>query len=127
MAMKKIFALVLVLISVLMVASCEFEEVDFGYPKTVTFLKDGGEKVVTGATRFTDAHIHDYKSGDDGNGVHREDGVECETYKWLKIEYVYNSTELKIIAEPNTTGKSRKLHIELYSGPEYHVIKVEQQ
>ena len=124
--MKNIFAILLVLTSVFVMTSCE-EEVDLGYPESVSFTKDGGEKVITGTTNFTDAHIHDYKSGDDGEFVSREDEFECQVYKWLTIEYVPHGTELKIIAVPNTSGKSRKLHIELHSGSEYHVVEVKQE
>ncbi len=124
--MKKIFAILLVLTSVFVMTSCE-EEVDLGYPESVSFTKDGGEKVITGTTNFTDAHIHDYKNGDDGEFVPREDEIECQVYKWLTIEYIPHGTELKIIAEPNTSGKSRKLHIELHSGPEFHVVEIKQE
>ena len=125
--MKNYIALLLILTTALIMSSCEFEEVDLGYPKIVLFTKDGGEKVITGITDFTDAHIHNYKRGEDGEFVPREDEIQCQVYKWLTIQYLVNSTELKIIAEPNTSAKSRQLHIELHSGQEYHVIKVEQE
>lgn len=123
--MKKYLSSSYLLVFAFLIISC-FKEVDLGYPKTVTFSKDGGEKSVTGTTSFTNANIYDYKSGEDGYFVNREDDVESWEYEWLKIEYIPNSKELKIIAEPNMSAKSRKLHIELYSGPEYHVIKVKQ-
>ena len=123
--MKKLFTLFALVIAVVM-TSCE-KEVDLGYPTSVTFTADGGEKIVTGVEPFTDAHIHDYKSGEDGEFVPREDDIQCQVYEWLTIEYLANSAELKIIAEQNSSGKSRKLHIELHSGQEYHVIKVEQE
>ena len=125
-AMKRVlFSLMAIVVAVVMI-SCE-KEVDLGYPKMVTFTKDGGEKVITGTTNFTDAHIHDYTSGEDGEFVPREDEIWCQVYKWLTIEYLANSTELKIIAEPNASGKSRKLHIELHCGPEYQVVEVQQE
>ena len=123
--MKKIFTLLALVVAVVM-TSCE-KEVDFGYPTSVTFTADGGEKTITGVEPFTDAHIHDYKSGEDGEFIPREDDIQCQVYEWLSIEYLANSTELKIIAEPNASGKSRKLHIELHSGPEYHVVEVKQE
>ena len=123
--MKKLFALLALVVAVVM-TSCE-KEVDLGYPTSVTFTADGGEKTITGVELFTDAHIHDYKSGEDGEFVPREDDIQCQVYEWLSIEYLAYSTELKIIAEPNASGKSRQLHIELHSGQEYHVIKVEQE
>ena len=123
--MKKIFTLLALVVAVVM-TSCE-KEVDFGYPTSVTFTADGGEKTITGVEPFTDAHIHDYNSGDQGSVLPNEGDIDIEVFKWLKIEYVAHSTELKIIAEPNTSGKSRKLHIELHSGPEYHVVEVKQE
>lgn len=123
--MKKIFALLALVVSVIM-TSCD-KEVDMGYPTRVVFTMDGGEKIVTGVVPFTNAHIHDYKSGEQGSVLATEGDIDSEVFKWLKIEYVVHSTELKIIAEPNTSGKSRELHIELYSGPEYHVINVKQE
>ena len=60
-----------------------------------------------------------------------EVGNHRSTYKWLTIIYnehenIY-ANELTIIAEPNTTGKSRELWIELYSGPDYQVVNVKQK
>ena len=124
--MKRVlFSLMAIVVAVVM-TSCE-KEVDLGYPKVVSFGKDGGEKVIAGAVDFSGAEIHDYKSGDDGEYVPREGEVECQVYKWLTVEYVPHSTELKIIAEPNASGKSRKLHIELHCGPEYQVVEVQQK
>ena len=124
--MKKHIVLLLIFATALIMSSCE-KEVDLGYPKTISFTKDGGEKVITGITDFTDAHIHNYKRGEDGEFVPREDEIQCQVYEWLTIEYLTNSTELKIIAEPNASGKSRKLHIELHSGREYHIVEVKQE
>ena len=124
--MKRFILCLMAIVAASVMTSCE-KEVDLGYPKTISFTKDGGEKVITGTTHFTDAHIHDYKSGEDGEFIPREDDIQCQVYEWLSIEYLANSTELKIIAEPNASGKSRKLHIELHSGPEYHVVEVKQE
>ena len=124
--MKKLIYCLMAIVAASVMISCE-KEADFGYPQSVNFTKDGGEKVITGTTNFTDAHIHDYKSGGQGSVLPNEGDIDREVYKWLKIEYVPHSTSLKIIAEPNTSGKSRKLHIELHSGQEYHVLDVKQK
>ena len=124
--MKRSILCLMALVVASIMTSCE-KEVDLGYPQTVNFAKDGGEKTITGVEPFTDAHIHDYNSGDQGSVLPNEGDVDIEVFKWLKIEYVAHSTELKIIAEPNASGKSRKLHIELHSGPEYHVVEVKQE
>ena len=119
-----VLCLVALLVASVMV-SCE-KEVDLGYPKSVSFAKEGGEKVITGTIAFSGAYIHDYKSGDDGELVSREDEIECQVYKWLTVEYLPHSAELKLIAEPNTSAKSRTLHVELHSGPDYQVVEVQQ-
>ena len=124
--MKKIL---IVLIMPLMLLSCgKFEEVDLGYPQTVTFSAEGGEKVISGVEQFTHAEIHNYDNGD--NGVSSQEGdVQKNKYEWLTVEYVNEgvfASEVKIIAKPNTSGEKRGLWIELISGYEYHVIYVEQ-
>ena len=108
-------------------SSCEFEEVDLGFPKTVNFTKDGGEIIISGETTFTHANIHNYKTGDQGKIQESETG-EIFIYDWLKIEYSdFNNSELIIYAQPNATGQPRELHIEIYSGSDYQTIKVMQE
>lgn len=63
----KILEYFYVLLLSVLFASCEFDEVDLGYPHCVTFSKGGGEKNVMGTSCFTYANIQDYKSGDDGD------------------------------------------------------------
>ena len=123
--LKFIFALLLPLA---LVACGKFKEADLGFPHTVKFSKEGGEQVVTNANgeTFATAEIHDYKSGEQGEVSRLEDGTHCNTFKWLQVEYQPHTQELKIIAEPNNSV-SRKLHIELYSGYEYHTIEVFQE
>ena len=100
-----------------------------GYPKEVKFTADGGEQIIYGEMSFNIAEIHNYKNGDQGNtSLVDGDGMIKNEYQWLKVEYKDRGTgELKIYAEPNTTGKSRELHIELISGYDYHVVKVVQE
>lgn len=129
--MKK-FSLILALILPMLFTSCGFfSQVDMGYPKEVIFVADGGEQIIYGEMSFNTAETHNYKNGDQGDissGEGEEDGMIINEYQWLKVEYKERGTgELKIYAEPNTTGKSRELHIELISGYDYHVVKVVQE
>ena len=122
-SLKLIFALLLPFT----ISACgSFEEVNLGYPKTVEFSKDGGELTVHSKAYLTNAEIQNYEKGEDGETTVLEDGTRRCTYKWLSVEYQPNTAELKIIAEPNNT-QSRKLHIELYSGYQYHTIEVLQE
>lgn len=92
----------------------------------MSFTKDGGEKTIFGDQPFTSAVIQDYK-GNSGSTEEGEDAKLCNVYDWLKVEFseLYNDS-LKVYASPNTTGRKRKLYIELYSGREYQVVKVTQ-
>ena len=121
---KLLFAIVLPI----MLLSCgPFEEVDMGYPTSVTFSEEGGVETISvdDAKAFRSITVIDYKTAGEGmfisNGGY---GGYCE-YEWLRAESDY-SKSLKVIAKPNTTGKPRTLWVELYSGYDYHVIKVEQ-
>ena len=122
-AAKYFFVIVLALV----LTSCEFEETDLGFPKSITFTSNGGEKTIIGNESFVFAEIQDYK-GNHGSIEGGEDGKLYNVYDWLKVEYVELKNDvLKVYAAPNTTGKNRTLYIEVYSGAEYDVIRVKQE
>ena len=111
----------------LVLTSCEFEEVDLGFPKSITFTSNGGENAITGNESFVFAEIQDYK-GNHGSIEGGEDGKLYNVYDWLKVEYIELKNDvLKVYAAPNTTGKNRTLYIEVYSGAEFDVITVKQE
>ena len=123
--MKRVlFAIVLPFV----LLSCgAFEEVNMGYPESVTFSKEGGVETISvdDAKAFRSITVIDYKTAGEGMFYPSEGyGGYCE-YEWLRAESDC-SKELRIIAQPNTTGKPRTLWVELYSSYKYHVIKVEQ-
>ena len=125
--MKRILAWLFIMTSMLIMASCEFEETDLGFPKNITFTRNGGEKTIIGNESFVFAEIQDYK-GNHGSIEGGEDGKLYNVYDWLKVEYVELKNDvLKVYAVPNTTGKDRTLYIEAYSGSEYDVITVKQE
>ena len=116
-----------VIVLALVLTSCEFEETDLGFPQSITFTSNGGEKTITGDESFVFAEIQDYK-GNHGSIEGAEDGKLYNVYDWLRVEYVELKNDvLKVYAAPNTTGKARTLYIEVYSGQEYDVIKVKQE
>lgn len=122
--MKK-FRFFVALMLPFMLSSCEFNEVNLGYPSLVKFEKEGGVEVIGSYvnTPITSANIVDYKTGEQGSVSEGEDGTLCNTYKWLKIEYSQGGSQLTITAEANNT-QSRTLHIEVYQGNEYQSIEV---
>ena len=116
-----------VIVLALVLTSCEFEETDLGFPKSITFTSNGGEKTITGEESFVFAEIQDYK-GNHGSIEGGEDDKLYNVYDWLRVEYVELKNDvLKVYAAPNTTGKVRTLYIEVYSGAEYDVIRVKQE
>ena len=116
-----------VIVLSLVLTSCEFEETDLGFPKSITFTSNGGEKTIIGNESFLFVEIQDYK-GNHGSIEGGEDGKLYNVYDWLRVEYVELKNDvLKVYAVPNTTGKDRTLYIEVYSGSEYDVITVKQE
>ena len=98
-----------------------------GYPESVTFSKEGGVETISvdDAHTFNIITVIDYKTAGEGMFISNDGyGGYCE-YEWLRAESD-RSKELRIIAQPNTTGNPRTLWIELTSGYKYHVMKVEQ-
>lgn len=130
--MKKTVIAFILCVLPFLCTSC-FKEADLGFPGIVIFDSEGGEKAVSGKISFTHADIHDYTTGEQGETTEAGDGTYYNTCRWLKVRYNdirYSDTsnkELKIIAEPNTTGKSRILYVVIYSGPKYDEIKVVQK
>ena len=123
--MKKILTNILLCSFVLLCSAC-FEEVDFGYPYHVIFPKEGGEQIIMGDECYSYIEIENY-DGETGIGSENVDGTEYNESEWPRVECKRNSNELKIYAEPNTSGKSRKLYITIYSDPEYQEILVMQK
>ncbi len=123
----KSIKLLFVLLILSLCACGFFEEVNMGYPESVTFSKEGGVETISvdDAKAFRSITVIDYKTAGEGMFISNEGyGGYCE-YEWLRAESDC-SKSLEVIAQPNTTGKPRTLWIELYSGYKYHVIKVEQ-
>ena len=108
-----------------MCVSCGwFEEDQMGYPRTVTFSKEGGEKIIKGGK------VNTLYIGKDSENIlsNAEDGYETVRYKWLTARVPLDNYSMIIInAEPNTSGKSRMLRIFAYSGYQYATIEVKQE
>lgn len=129
--MKGIIKTLLVGLGLISIFSCTMiREVDYGFPKTVKFSNEGGEKIVKGDEgRCYGAEIYDPKGNKSqyDSGVY-EDDIKYFQYEWLKVEYklTYHNTtnEIKIIAEPNHSGKTRQLDILLYGGTDRQTIEV---
>ena len=108
----------------LLCVSCGwFEKDQMDYPRTVTFSKEGGEKIIKGGV------VSPLCIGKDDDDIcsYPEDGYETVRYKWLTANSFDYTPILIIVAEPNTSGKSRMLRIFVYSGYQYATIEVKQE
>ena len=139
--MKKTLIKSLLCSFALLFSSCDLipigslaQEVDLGYPETVNISNEGGEVVLDGGFFVTATIVSskDPKIRED-HGYNEADSTEYYVFDWLRVEHKFYSdvsqpNELRVFAEPNTTGKSRKLYIHLMSGDtNYQEIKVEQK
>ena len=85
---------------------------NYGYPLKLSFGREGGTKICSGNRAFTGISISDYN----GNGKTKlskgENDTIIATCYWLTVKYKERfNNEMKIIAEPNTTGKKRTLYV----------------
>ena len=114
----------------LLCASCgRLIEDQMGFPGTVTFSKEGGEKIVKGDRE--EGPFYFYIEGDDRVASSLEgviDGYNVARYKWLTVKSPMENEALLIITvEPNASGKSRKLEVTIGNGLKRAYIKVKQK
>lgn len=104
--MKRMIFAMAILLSAFAFTSCEEDK--YGYDNRVAFSARGGTEDVDGDDPIYTLSIADY----DGNEKQAEgEVIMVVNYDWLTASAVKNSTEIKLIAEPNTTGKRRKLYV----------------
>lgn len=128
--MKSNFALLLSVIFLCLCSSC-LEEEDFGFPSGIEMSAKGESIDIDGTSELPPSvgqmELLDYE-GDGNNSsliVGDEECIEVST-DWLTVRYSERDYKLTFIAEPNMTGKKRRLYLYLYSGYSWQEIKVVQ-
>lgn len=121
--MKKLIRIPIIA-SLLLLVSC-IKEIDMGFPKTITFTKEGGEKVFYGTHTLCGLYI--MEGAENKAFSDRVDGIEIVQYDWLTVKSPENSEILIITVEPSDKEISRKLVVEGHSGPVYTRIVVKQK
>ena len=100
---------------------------NYGYPLKLSFGREGGTKICSGNDAFSSISITDYNGNGETKLSKGENDTIIATCYWLTVKYKgpFNN-EMKIIAEPNTTGKKRTLYIDCMVYNHGAVIKVTQ-
>ena len=105
--MKRFIFIAALILTVFTFNSCEEDR--WGYDNKVVFSADGGTREVDGDVSIYSLSIGNYQ-GDEQHAVEIL-GVMSVTYDWLTATAVKNTEEILLIAEPNKTGKQRKLYV----------------
>ena len=96
-----------------------------GYPKKITFPREGDTIAVSGDRPFGNFYIF---HGDQSVGDYfLEEDTVTQTFDWLTASSKVKDNTLTLTATPNTTGKKRHLYVEIQFGDEYARIRVEQK
>lgn len=100
---------------------------NYGYPDRVSFTAEGGSKSVKGGHGFYQISITDYNGGHGNSETTEEEGLSTTTRDWLTVSAPKGSSELTFTADPNPTGRSRKLYVAVWVDNSFADIKVTQQ
>ena len=104
--MKRLIFAVALLVSIFAFTSCEEDQ--WGYDNKVIFSARGGTEDVDGDDPIYTLSIGDY------NGKEKQaegEVIMVVNYDWLTASAVKGTGEIKLIAEPNNTGKKRRLYV----------------
>ena len=103
--MEKKHGLVALLLLLLLVA-CDPTD-NYGYPSKINFGKEGGTKFCSGKLGISMIYINDYNGNGKAEISIDENDTIIAKYYWLtaKCKRLAGS-EIKIMAEPNKTGKN---------------------
>ena len=105
--MKRFITIAVLLLSALTFNSCEEDK--FGWDNKVIFSAQGGVEDVEGDDVIYTLSIGDHK----GNETQSVEilGIMTAKHEWLTATAQKNGNEIVLTAEPNNTGKERKLYV----------------
>ena len=105
--MKQVLFAVALFLSIFALWSCEEDK--WGYDNKVIFSARGGIEDVDGDRDIYTLSIADHN----GNEISATEvaGIMTVKYDWLTASAAKHSNEITLTAEPNNTGKRRKLYV----------------
>ena len=121
--MKRFIFVAALLLSLFAFSSCE--EDAYGWENKVVFSAQGGMEEVDGDADIYTLSIGNY-SGEESAAVEIA-GIMTAKFDWLTATAVKNSDEIALTAEPNDTGKERRLYVYAMSGNKVIDITVVQK
>lgn len=103
----------------------EVDAEDLGYPSEINIPTDGGTLSFVGSRYVGLEYINGRRLSEFSSSYDADLDLYYYTYEWLTIKTIDNmlcpkQPELILIAEPNNTGHSRKVIIEVYTGDLYY-------
>lgn len=105
--MKRFLVVAALVLSAFALNSCEEDQ--WGYDNRVVFSAAGGEEDVDGDAPIYNLSIATY-DGEEKSAAEVA-GVMTVTYDWLTATAVKGDDEIRLYAQPNKTGKQRKLYV----------------
>lgn len=119
---------ILLLFLLLIFTSCDmFTQNQYGFPTSVAFTVEGGEKILRGNNDFS---LSEYGFSIENVSMSKlsyqqgENDTIIQSYDWLTIKYVNKGHDAKLIVAPSVDGKKRDVVLQNTMATEYSLTKV---
>lgn len=107
-----IHAVPLLAVCVMLMTSCIDD--NSGYPSDVYFTSEGGSQTITGYGGSHSFFLNRYGQDDLVHDELDENNNSVVELDWVKVIKFNNTHGVNIVAQPNTTGKERKMYLSFY-------------
>ncbi len=113
-SIRLIWLFVSLILSMTLMAGCDFNSRDKSFPRNITFSSEGD--TIVSNLDFNNFCVETVSSNpDDRFCIYEYDTIY--RYNWLKVEVSSKDKSTRFMAEPNKTGQKRKIELHHY-GPD---------